>query len=179
MHQIDPKKFAILWGKQAITDTLLTYCRGVDRCDLALLQSAFWSDAEVHYGQGWESAHEWSKNLLQFLGTLNRTMHSISNIAITVDGEDKATGEVYCHAYHELDSPEGRQEMIVGGRYLDAYERRGDEWKILRRQYVLDWNQNPRSTASWDEGLYAALQVRGQRHPHDISYEWQRRRERG
>lgn len=113
--QIDSKKLAILWGKQAITDSLHAYCRGVDRCDLELLRSAFWPEAQVHYGQEWQLAHEWAEQLIQFLLSLNRTMHSISNITLELDGEDRGTGEVYCTAYHELQTSEGVREMIVGG----------------------------------------------------------------
>ena len=28
---------------------------------------------------------------------------------------------------------------LIGGRYLDEWERRGDEWRISARTYVLDW----------------------------------------
>ena len=33
------------------------------------------------------------------------------------------------------------------GRYLDAFERREGEWRIVRRKYALDWTQ------SFDNGL--------------------------
>ena len=36
--------------KQAIQDVLVRYCRGVDRCDLEMLRSAYWEDATDDHG---------------------------------------------------------------------------------------------------------------------------------
>jgi hypothetical protein len=36
---------AELADREAIRDCLYRYCRGIDRCDAGLLQSAFWPDA--------------------------------------------------------------------------------------------------------------------------------------
>jgi hypothetical protein len=60
--------------------------------------------------------------------------------------------------------------MIVGGRYIDNLEKRGDEWRILHRLYVMDWNQNSKSTAEWNEGLYGQLKTRGKKFPKDPFY---------
>ena len=57
--------------------------------------------------------------------------------------------------------------MIVAGRYLDRMEKRNGEWRILRRVYVMDWNQNNTATVSWDSPFYASLRTRGARTPDD------------
>ena len=62
---------------------------------------------------------------------------------------------------------QGKMEMVVGGRYLDRLERRGGEWRIAWRTYVMDWNRNVPSTCRWDEGIYARLRNRGARFPDD------------
>ena len=36
---------------------------------------------------------------------------------------------------------------IVGGRYLDRFEQRGDEWRILTRVVTMDWNEHRPSVA--------------------------------
>jgi hypothetical protein len=162
----DAAELADLLAKQKITETLTRYCRGIDRCEIEALSSAFWPEATCDYGSGAQNALEWARATVAALKTMLRTQHAIGNILIEVDG-DRARAETYCHAYHEVDGPDGRQEMVVGGRYLDRFERRGREWRITSRLYVIDWNQNGRSTSEWDTGLYAGLKRRGARWPDD------------
>lgn len=158
-----------LASRLAIQDVLTRYSRGVDRCDLETLKSAFWQDAEVQYGADVEGAHRWAEGLVLALKGMARTSHALSNMLIDVDG-DRATAETYCTAYHEVSTPTGMNEMIVGGRYLDQLEKRGEMWRIRSRLYMMDWNRNGPSTAIWDEGMYATLTNRGARWPDDFSY---------
>ena len=37
-------------ARHQIADLKARYCRGIDRCDLAMLESAFWPEATVSYG---------------------------------------------------------------------------------------------------------------------------------
>ena len=156
-------------AKQRINDVLTRYCRGIDRCDLDTLLTVFWPDAEANYGSGRRNAVEWCAATVGALRGMHRTMHSIGNVLIDVDG-DHAAAETYCHAYHELDGPTGRLEMVVGGRYLDRLERRGGAWRIAERLYLMDWNRNIASTSQWDDGIYASLKSRGSRKPDDPLY---------
>ena len=167
---IDPADLREVIAKQKIADVLTRYCRGIDRCDLETLRSAFWPDATADYGAGAGNADDWARATIAALAGMDRTMHSIGNMLIEV-ADDRARAETYCHAYHEFASAEGRREMVVGGRYLDDLERREGAWRIARRLYVMDWNRNTACTAQWDEGIYAGLKHRGARHPHDPLYE--------
>jgi hypothetical protein len=158
-----------LADRLAIADVLTLYCRGIDRCDLETLQACFWPDATAQYGAEAQNAHDWAGATLAALRAMPRTFHSISNMLITARG-DRAEAETYCTAYHEVSTPDGLMEMVVGGRYLDRLERRGDAWRISRRVYVMDWNRNVPSTAQWDRGIYAGLVSRGARRPDDPLY---------
>lgn len=153
-------------ARQKIADVLTRYSRGIDRCDIETLRAVFWPDATTDYGSGRQNALDWARATVAALKNMHRTQHAISNLAIDVDGET-ARAETYCQAYHEIDGPAGRVEMVVGGRYLDRLERRGREWRIAERTYVMDWNRNIPSTAQWDEGIYAGLKRRGGRLPDD------------
>src|SRR3546814_9727487 len=107
---------------------------------------------------------DWSSDVCSsdLLKTMKVTMHSISNMLIEVDG-DRASSETYVVAYHLMAAEDGTQsEMVVGGRYADQFERRKGEWRIARRLFIHDWNQNGAATVQWDSGLYAQLNVRGQ-----------------
>lgn len=156
-------------SKIAISEILARYCRGIDRCDLATLQSAFWSDATADYGTGDVGAQQWCIDVIAALKTMERTQHSISNVLIELEG-DSASVETYCRAYHEVKTPGGMREMMVGGRYLDRFSRREGIWRIVARRYVMDFNQNGISTSEWKEGLYAGLKVIGMRFPEDPLY---------
>jgi len=150
-----------------IADTLTRYSRGIDRCDIDTLLDVFWSDGTCDYGSGVSNAHDWARATVAALKNMLRTQHATSNMAIDIDG-DKARAETYCQAYHEVEGPNGRTEMVVGGRYLDRLQRRGSIWKIFSRVYVMDWNRNIPSTCEWDTGIYANLKNRGARWPDDL-----------
>ena len=158
-----------LADRLAIADTLTLYSRGIDRCDLEILQAVFWPDATAKYGAVAQNAHAWAVATVTALKGMERTFHSLSNMLITVEG-DHARAETYCTAWHWLTGPDGPTEMVVGGRYLDHLEKRDGEWRITRRLYVMDWNRNVASTAIWDAGIYTGLVNRGARKPDDPSY---------
>ena len=154
----------------AILDLLARYTRGVDRCDLDVLAAVWAPGAMVDYGAGATDAVVWSKGLIAALrGHFLRTQHMLGQSIIDLDG-DTATAETYCRAYHEQAGAQGPTEMVVGGRYLDELVRTPDGWRIARRRYALDWNQNGPSSALWDEGLYATLNRRSARAPDDVLY---------
>lgn len=161
----DPAVQAML-DKQAIHDVLVRYCRGVDRCDLAMLKSAYWPDAVDDHGTFNGNAMEFCETLIPALKGMDQTMHAIGNVHMELHG-DKAKVETYCTAYHYIPGPDGHVDMIAGGRYLDRMEKRNGEWRIAYRLYVMDWNQNMPATAQWDEGIFAMLKTRGKRHPDD------------
>lgn len=95
-------------------------------------------------------------------------MHNLSNILILLDGV-RARAMSNCVAYHQTAGPDGPFELIAGGRYLDNLEKRGGEWRIAARVYVLDWNRSGPSSHSQD-GLFAQLTNHGARYPDDLWY---------
>lgn len=157
--------------KQAIYDVLVRYSHGVDRCDLDMLKSAYWPDGTDDHGTFSGNAMEFCEMLMPALKAMHATMHNIGSHLIELRG-DEAKVQSYCVAYHQFPSPdgEGDVEMVVGGRYLDRMTRRGGEWRIMERVYVLDWNRNGPSTARWDGDLYGKLKTRGSRFPEDPYY---------
>lgn len=67
------------------------------------------------------------------------TQHILGQIDIDLTGEDEAYGENYTLAYHRIDDAAGARDLIISGRYIDRYERRGGVWKIAYRSEVVDW----------------------------------------
>lgn len=153
----------------AIMDVLARYARGIDRCDLATLNGVWAEGATADFGNGSGDARAWSAATVEALRGMLRTQHMLGQMLIEIDG-DSASAETYCQAYHEVETPDGRIEMVVGGRYLDALARTSHGWRITHRGYVMDWNRNMPSTAVWDGPLYGTLARVGQRAPFDALY---------
>jgi SnoaL-like domain len=143
----------------AIRAALLRYARGVDRADLELVLSAFHEDATAHHGAGFTgNAHAaWTKRLGADADPMDRVgigdgdvrddrlvscQHHITNHVVDVEpGGDRARSEAYFLAYYATDRGGRRFLAIVGGRYVDRFERRRGEWRIAERISVHDWDR--------------------------------------
>lgn len=123
-----------LSDREEIRDVALRYCRGVDRLDVELMRSAYWPDAVDEHGSFVGNAHEFAQHCMTAHDRWAWTMHSIFNHSIELDGADAARGELYnVTTLCRLD--DGTIDTWYG-RYLDRYERRGDEWRIAHRVCV-------------------------------------------
>jgi SnoaL-like domain len=70
------------------------------------------------------------------------------NHMVEFDSPESARGEFYVTAY--LHSEDGETLYTFFGRYLDRYEKRGTEWRIIRRACVHEGSQATASTpAPW------------------------------
>jgi hypothetical protein len=161
------KALSELLDKQAISEVLIRYCRGIDRCEPDLLRSVYWPEATDSHGVFDGNALEFADFILPFLRRFRTTSHCLSNIAIRLAG-DRAAVESYVTAHHERTGDSGAEDYVVGGRYLDLFERRGEEWRILARRFVEDWNQvRPSMPRVEAEPVRRAF---GARWPDDPSY---------
>ncbi|MEM9254990.1 MAG: nuclear transport factor 2 family protein [Pseudomonadota bacterium] len=126
--------------KQDIYELICKYMRGLDRWDVALLKSVFWEDAWCDYGFTRSRGIEFAEFCMTALQDNLANHHMIGNVLIDVEG-DEAFGEVYFNAYHRLASQNGDLDVIIAGRYLDRYERRGGEWKFAYRSELVDFSR--------------------------------------
>jgi hypothetical protein len=128
-----------LVAENAIRRVLLTYCRGVDRMDLELIRSVFHPDAiDDHSARYSGPGVGFADYIAQSLPAQNfvSTSHQITNSLITFESEDRASAETYFMVAHA----NGRDILWMLGRYLDVFELREGEWKILHRRVVHDMN---------------------------------------
>jgi len=128
--------------REAIYDQLVRYCRGVDRRDDALLRSVYWPDAEDHHGV----FHGDVEGFVRFVNAevharFRCTMHKLGQASIEVDG-DTANCETYAIGHH-VRAEDGRDidDLVMGIRYLDRFERRLGEWRIARREVRYEWQR--------------------------------------
>jgi SnoaL-like domain len=155
----------------AIAETLARYCRGIDRCDAALLAAVFTAEAHLDYGSGAAPIGETIAGLMAGLGSMRLTQHNITNTVMEVTGTT-ARAETNCVALHLIPAPEGEIELVVGGRYLDTLVKQDGAWRIAERLYVMDWNRTQPSTMQLEGGLFDGLQRRGARGSADPSSAW-------
>jgi hypothetical protein len=143
-----------LLDKQAITEVVLRYCRGVDRLDMALVRSCYHDDGVDHH-TGFDGAADdyvaWLDKVLRHLGG---TMHMIGNCLVEVDG-DSARSETYGTAHHWGEPYDDRTiNFTTGFRYVDRFDRRNDEWRIAERWAVREWTRSiPPDTVRPKEGV--------------------------
>ncbi|MCF8710515.1 nuclear transport factor 2 family protein, partial [Rhizorhapis sp. SPR117] len=170
MAIVDQTKLQAAIDKQEIHDVLMRYCRGVDRCDIDLLRSVYHPDAIDEHGLFNGSAMEFCEFVIPRQRRYAHSMHSICNVLAEIEGE-KAHVESYFIAYIYNKEDDGQfYDTTVGGRYIDRFEKRDGAWKIAHRVVVMDWNRHHPSQAVWDEGMFAALNVRGTKDKTDPVY---------
>ena len=131
---------AQLADRETIRDAVLRYCRGVDRLDAELMKSAYWPDAIDEHGAFSGNAHDFVEYCMTAHLKWRWTMHSVLNHSIDLDDDElSARGEVYnVTTMCRVDS------AVIEtwyGRYLDLYDKRGDEWRIQHRVCVYHGTQ--------------------------------------
>lgn len=123
----------------ALTKLVHTYCRAVDRGDLEMLRSLYYDDAQDRHGAfSSGSVADFIQTLAASRKFLRSMQHHVTTTNFAVNG-NYAEGEIYSIATHIIDSSGLDSEVVIGGRYLDKYEKRHDSWKITERQIVTDW----------------------------------------
>jgi len=127
--------------KQAITEVIYRYCRGLDRMDADGARSVWHADGTADYGSMFEGTGaqfvEWVWGVH---AAMARHSHQITNIIIEVDG-DRAVSEAYVTvALRTRAKAEAERavEIEARGRYLDRWSRRDGRWAIDHRKFVQD-----------------------------------------
>ncbi len=127
-----------LADRMELQDLLHAYCRGVDRRDYDLLRTLYHPDAQDDHGGLFRgSASNYIDWLPGMLAQFVSTSHYIHNAEFRIDG-DHAEGQSSVVAHH-LTHPPDPVDVVMGGRYLDRFERREGRWRFAYRFAVLDW----------------------------------------
>lgn len=131
-----------LADKDAIRNLIYTYCRAVDREDVALGHSIWHDDGYADYGADFyqgpgkgvidKTCHD-SRQLLS-------QSHQVTNMLIELDG-DRAGSETYISSTYRLEQKGVLMHMAVWGRYLDRWEKRSGRWGLVHRQVIFDHDE--------------------------------------
>ena len=178
--------------KHAISDVIMTYARAIDRLDEAMLRSVFHPDSQHAHGFIGPSSDpslpskpgapgDFVAYAFDVLNTHTRTHHQLGNIFIELDGND-AYAESYFTAYHRMralgdpmaaeNAYDTEMDFLVGGRYLDRFQKREGTWKISHRAGLTDWMRTESPSTQGFGDIPAKLA--GHRGERDLVY---RRRE--
>lgn len=132
---------AELVAKQAITEVLHSYCRGLDRMDRGMADRVWHPEGTADYGPGYRGS---GAGFLDFVWDYHSRFechsHMVSNILITVDlSTATASSETYVAVWlRTAPSDSIVTEQLHRGRYVDRWSCRDDVWAIDHRIYVGD-----------------------------------------
>jgi ketosteroid isomerase-like protein len=116
-----------------------SYSRAVDRGDIAHLRDLYHHDAEDDHGAfSTGTADEFLSALAAARPYLRSMQHNVTTVNFAISGST-AEGEIYTIATHTFVAGNRDVDVMVGGRYLDKYEKRDGTWKFIERKIVTDW----------------------------------------
>ena len=150
--------------RRDIFDVSKRYTRGADRHDKDLVRSAFWPEATISFGSPMsrEEYADWEEDVLAGYAA---HQHHVTGQTVEVEGD---TAHVESYVIYFL-VPRDRTVDGVGpaslghaattekthlgsGRYVERWERRNGEWKILVREYVEDLSLKGETVEQCSEG---------------------------
>lgn len=124
-----------LLDRQAITDLIHAYCERFDRNDPEGVAELFTPDAVIDYNPdtpnilGADMAKTISVGLRDVFAA---SSHHVSNVMITLEGENDAHSLCYIDAWHRY--RDGSPDGFLWGRYVNRYQRTTAGWRINRLQ---------------------------------------------
>jgi hypothetical protein len=156
-----------LLDEAAIKKVHIRYCRAIDRMDWELLRRCYHPDAVDDHGEYVGGIDGFIAYCQAGCPTFLSTTHMTGNQLVEVDG-DFAWGEHYARAFHRIAPKDGRPllDLVVNARYVDRYERRDGEWRILKRTVVVDTDRVDPVRESW----VPEVQLKARRDRSDPSY---------
>jgi hypothetical protein len=164
-----PSSLQDLLDREAIRECLHRYCRGIDRVDEEALRSAYWPDATDCHGAYNGSAAGFIDQALARLRTGGRHVHVICNMSIDLAAEQGTVESCFLALQVTASAP--TRETLLSGRYLDRFQRREGEWRILARTVVYDWlEERERPELAQGDGRFGARQPVGAPWPADPVY---------
>jgi hypothetical protein len=161
-----------LLDRVEIGEVIIRYCRAIDRCDEPMLRSCFHADATHVHGAFSGRSSDFCAHAMDVVRGVELTHHQLGQISIEIEGQVAFT-ETYFTSYHRFGAvpPAGGepyQDRILGGRYVDRFERRDGAWRIAHRRGVSDWL---RYEPGADRGFFAGpADQRGRRDRNDPVY---------
>lgn len=142
------KRIQVLEDQLEIQQLAVRYAIAVDARDIDELLRLFVPDVRV--GRGRSGRDELRVILEPQLRLFYRSIHLICGHRVILQDEDRAIGNVYCRAEHEVD----QRWIVIPVRYDDEYRKVNGAWHFSARRdhhwYEADVLDRPQSVAFHD-----------------------------
>ena len=146
---LDPQ-VRYLKDRKDIFDVLKRYTRGADRHDKDLVRGAFWPEATISFGTQMtrDQYVDWEEKELagyaahqhhitgQTFDIEGDTAHVESYVVYFLVPRDRGADTAGAATMGKANTKE--KTRLGSGRYIERWERRNGDWKILVREYVED-----------------------------------------
>ena len=136
----------LLLDEREIREVIYRYVHSCDRLDVDEMTTVYHPGAHDEHGPLRGPESEFRPNVLQVLrDAYSFCSHTLGQSRIDFADTDTAFVETYVIAAtgRQVDGDEVID--LVGGRYVDRFERRDGAWKVADRIFVPDWDsQLPR-----------------------------------
>ncbi len=148
---------AALLDRDAIRRSIVRLARGEDRRNAALIRSAWWPEAKFDYGVYGGDFDAYLAWVVPGADAIVDTQHVLGQTHIELAG-DRAKAETHVISYHRVIIEDAERDTVIGGRYLDTFEKRGPadqdaDWRIVDRVMLYDWEQDWGAAADWSKGV--------------------------
>ena len=133
--------FDLVLAEREITRVLYRYAQGVDRRVFEKIESCYWADGSDNRVEG--SVADYIAWLREVLPNVATSTHQYTNVLIDVDlPAGTAHSEAYCFNASIFADPvaNGAARLTTCLRYLDEWQQRDGEWRILTRVVMRDWS---------------------------------------
>ncbi len=158
-----------LLDRDAIRQVLNRMARGLDRVDNALVLSCYWPEAiddHTHYVGPPEGFVQYADGMTL---SFESCLHGLMTHNCEITGDD-AHCETYFTFMAEAAQP---PHFMATGRYVDHFQKRGGEWRILNRFTVVDgtYDLQPTQSTAARSSPYAPGERQVARDKSDLSYQ--------
>jgi len=135
-----------LTARAAITDALARFARGIDRRDWQLARSAYHADAFDDHGDYKGDVDGLLANIERRHASIAHSFHFLGNCLIEFVDDVTAIVETYVIVVQSRADDADLVDQSAS-RYVDRFERRSGDWRIVHRTVVPEVGWQLRSQA--------------------------------
>lgn len=138
-----------LIDRAEIHDALMKYSTGIDCRQWDVYRSLFTDEVDVDFSSwsgdpgGTMKADDWVAGVRSVLSGFDGTQHMLTNIVITVDG-DEAVVVPYMQAHHYINIDGEHHLHSIGGHYCHVMIRTENGWKSRSCTLTVTWEKGDR-----------------------------------
>ncbi|MBP2450416.1 nuclear transport factor 2 family protein [Mycolicibacterium lutetiense] len=148
----DTRELTELLDRDKIRSCLARLARGEDRRNAQLIIGSYWPRAVVDHGIVSGTFDEYLGWVVPGSPDIPVTQHVLGQSTIDLH-LDSALVETHVLAYHRMVTGDDHSDTVIGGRYLDWFEKSANEWRISKRTMVYDWVQDLGASIDWRTGF--------------------------